>query len=426
MTRRLGDAVKKSHLIESPLPMRCLRHFISVSPSRRLFVSAWFILLTICVFLSSCSEQLKEPKRSGPARIAVVVPRTGPLQDEGEMLRLGALLAIQEKGGRVADLEVEMVTYHSPCDARGAIAPAERIAAETKVSAVIGYLCAEAICAVFPIYQNAHLALVNPTVSADYIRKDETRHLFPLLYGDGEQGAFLAAYAKKGLGLNRVGILSDRSTFGNLLRASFLTEANSLGMELVADISIDPKPLEAARAVQLFESANPEGIFLAASPNAASLFLLERQQQHLDGVVLGSDQLADLDFYEMTGQAVEGLLLCQPILLGQEDHQKGKFIRMFEQANKRKPNWIAAAGYDAMRLVLEVLASSGPERIAILRALREISGPEAAFSGLGGPIFFKGDGSSQKPFFVAAVHNGRLTPARPPTVSFPDSPAKVK
>ena len=64
--------------------------------------------------------------------------------------------------------------------------------------------------------------------------------------------------------------------------------------------------------------------------------------------------------------------------------------------------------------------------IAILRALREISGPEAAFSGLGGPIFFKGDGSSQKPFFVAAVHNGKLTPARPPTVSFPDSPAKVK
>jgi ABC-type branched-subunit amino acid transport system substrate-binding protein len=147
--------------------------------------------------------------------------------------------------------------------------------------------------------------------------------------------------------------------------------------------------------------------------------LLERQRQHLGGVVLGPDQLADLDFYEMAGQAAEGLLVCQPILLETENPKQSKFVRRFEQLYKRQPDWIAAAGYDAMRLALEVLNSSGPGRRAFLQSLRTISGPDTAFEGLSGPVFFKDDGTSRRHFFVGAVQNGTLQAAKPPTVAFP-------
>jgi branched-chain amino acid transport system substrate-binding protein len=284
---------------------------------------------------------------------------------------------------------------------------------------VIGYLCPETIRAVLPIYRKAHLVLINPTVSADYTRKDESRHLFPLLYGDGEQGAFLAAYAKKGLDLSRVAIFSDGSIFGNLLSTFFVSEANRLGLELVENISGNPKPEEAARAVGILKSARPQAIFLAASPKAASLFLIEHRRQKVGGVVLGPDQFADLDFYEMTGQAAEGLLVCQPILLDREDSKKAGFVRRFEQFSKRRPNWIAAAGYDSMRLALEVLSRSGPDRIDFLKVIRKVSDPGESFSGIAGPVFFKQDGTSQRPFFVAEIHNGRLRPAEPPTIEFP-------
>lgn len=377
------------------------------------------VLLMVCLLFSNCSETAREPEWTGPARIAVVVPSNDPLKEEGDMLRLGTLMAIQEAGGRVADHQVEMIVYDSPCNGGTAIPLAKQIAVDTSISGVIGYLCAETIRAVLPIYREAHLALVNPTVSADYIRRDETRHLFPLLYGDGEQGAFLAAYAKIGLGLSRVAIFSDGSTYGNLLRTHFLAEANGLGLKLVENISINPKPDEAARAVRLLKSARPEAVLLAASPKAASLFLIEHRRKNVGGVVLGPDQLADLDFYETAGQAAEGLLVCQPILLEGEDPDKSGFVRRFEQFSKRRPDWIAVAGYDAMRLALEVLSRSGPERTTFLQVIREISGPDTAFSGLSGPVFFKGDGTSQRPFYVAEIHGGRLRPARPPTIEFP-------
>jgi branched-chain amino acid transport system substrate-binding protein len=344
--------------------------------------------------------------------------------EEGRMLQLGALMAMHETGGRVADLSVEMVVYDSPCDLEGAIATARQLAADPSISAVVGHLCAEAVAAALPIYQEAHLALINPTVSVEYVRKDESRHLFPLLYGDGEQAAFIAAYIKRGLGLTRVAVISDESTYGNILRASFLAEAELLGLELVAKLSIKPNQDEAARAAELLKDARPEAIFLATYPEAARLFLLERQQQRLAGEVLGPDQLGDLDLYEMAGKAAEGLLVCQPILLDTGNAEEDGFVRRFELLHKRQPDWIAAGGYDAMRLAQEVLIRSGPGRKAFLEALREISGPDVAFGGLSGPVFFRNDGTSQRPLYVGIIRQGKLWAAKPPTVEFPFLPSR--
>jgi ABC-type branched-subunit amino acid transport system substrate-binding protein len=78
---------------------------------------------------------------------------------EGQMLQFGALMARQEAKSRVANLNLEMVVYDSPCDPEMAIATAKGLTTDVAVSAVIGYLCAETLRAVLPIYQDARLAL---------------------------------------------------------------------------------------------------------------------------------------------------------------------------------------------------------------------------------------------------------------------------
>ena len=393
---------------------------VTGSPRLRvpLLIRTGFFLLCVVLILG-CGEKRELPTWSGPAKIAVVVPHTGPLMEEGQMLRFGALMASQEAESRVADLRLEVVVYDSPCDPEEGVVTAKRLTTDLTISAVIGYLCAETLRAVLPFYQEAGLALINPTVSAEYVRQGETSNLFSLLYSDGDQAAFLATYAKEGIGLDRVAILGDDSAYSSVLSTSFEAEAIRLGLEVVANVAVNPDQAGVAQAVKSLKSANPEGVFLAASPKAASLFLFERQRQHLGGVVLGPDQLADLDFYEMAGQAAEGLLVCQPILFEKENQKKSRFVRRFEKLYRRRPDWIAAAGYDAMQLALEVLNSSGPGRRSFLQSLRKISKSDTAFEGLSGPIFFKDDGTSRRHFFVGAVQNGTLRAAKPPTVKFP-------
>ena len=394
--------------------------FVTALPRLRvpLLIRTCFLFLCF-VLLLCCGEKREPPTRSGPAKVAIVVPRTGPLLEEGQMLQFGALMASREAESRVADLNLEVVVYDSPCDPEEGVAIAKRLTTDVTISAVIGYLCAETLRAVLPLYQDAGLALINPTVSAEYVRQGETSNLFSLLYSDGDQAAFLATYAREGLGLDRVAILRDDSAYGSVLSTSFDAEAIRLGLEVVANVAVNPDQAGAAQAVKSLKNANPEGVFLAASPEAASLFLFERQRQHLGGVVLGPDQLADLDFYEMAGQAAEGLLVCQPILFETENQKKSRFVQRFEKLYKRRPDWIAAAGYDAMQLALEVLNNSGPGRRSFLQSLRKISKPDTAFEGLSGPIFFKDDGTSRRHFFVGAVQNGTLRAAKPPTVPFP-------
>jgi branched-chain amino acid transport system substrate-binding protein len=372
----------------------------------------------IGMLLSNCSEHAKEANWRGPARVALVAPLTGALKDDGQMLQLGALTAMHEARVQTGNRKVEMVVYDSPCDAEGAAHVARRLAGDSSVFAVVGYLCAETLRAALPIYEEADLALINPTVSADYVRTRGRRHLFSLLYGDGEQAAFLATYVKKGLGLSKVAVLNDGSAYGGLLMTSFLAEAERQGLGLVAKVAVTPDESEVARAVQLMKGVRPEAIFLAANENASSLFLLERRRQQLPGKVLGPDRLADLDLYEIAGKAADGLLVCQPILLEKNGFDPQGFVRRFEMLHKRRPDWVAAVGYDATRLALGVFQRSGKKRAAFLQAMQDISGPGTSFTALSGPIFFREDGTSQRSFFVAEIHGGGLRAAEPSSVEF--------
>ncbi len=396
----------------------CHRLATSILPSVAASVRTGFVVMC-CSLTLSCGQQNERVDSAAPSKLALVVPKTGALKDEGKMLQLGALTAMHEARAQTLNGKTEMVVYDSPCDVERAARVARRVAGNSSVSVVVGYLCAEALRAALPIYEQANLALINPTISAEYERNKGSRYLFYLMYGDGEQAAFLAAYVKKGLGLSRVAVLSDGSAYGDMLKRSFLAEAERQNLELVVKLPVTSDAAEVTRAVQLMKDVSPEAIFLAAKMNVSSLFLLERHRQKLVGKVLGPDRLADLDVYETVGKAAEGLLVCQPILLEKDDHEALGFVQRFEMLHKHRPDWIAAAGYDATRLVLEVLQRSGPGRAAFLQAMQEISGSDTSFPALGGPIFFRKDGTSRRLFFVAEIHEGRLRAAKPPSVEFP-------
>jgi ABC-type branched-subunit amino acid transport system substrate-binding protein len=126
--------------------------------------------------------------------------------------------------------------------------------------------------------------------------------------------------------------------------------------------------------------------------------------------------LGDRDFYEMTGPAADGLLVSQPLLLGGSSPAVAGFVERFTATYKRQPDWIAAGGYDAIRLVRAVVTREGHRRARVLRGLEAISGRETAFAGLGGPIFFGKGGLCRRPLYVARLEQGILKPADPPTV----------
>jgi ABC-type branched-subunit amino acid transport system substrate-binding protein len=376
----------------------------------------WTLLATLGALLTCCGAGSKDGSSKRPVRIALVAPLTGALGDEGQMLRLGVLLAAGETNTESQGAELEVLVYDSPCGGERAITVAKEIAQDHSIAAVIGYLCATSVGEVLPIYREASLPLITPTISAEEVPKELRGRLFSLIFSGSDQAAFLAAYAKKALGLCRVAVIADHSDYGALLTEPFLEEAEKQG--LTARVFMQDEPSGAALTIRQVKAANPQALFLATRPETARRLLLERRRQQLGSVALAPDVLGDRDFYEMTGPAADGLLVSQPVLLGRSSPEAAGFVQHFSTAYKRLPDWIAAGGYDAFRLLRTVVGREGPRRAAILRGLEAISGRTSAFRGLGGPIFFGEGGLCRRPVYVARVEQGVLKPAEPPTVDF--------
>jgi len=376
----------------------------------------WAFLVILVALLTCCGTGADRGSSKGPVRVALVAPLSGYLGEEGQMLRLGVLLAAAEAKAEAEGTQVEVVVYDSPCGGEKAVAVARQVSQDSSVSAVIGYLCAESVREVLPVYRDAGLPLITPAVSAEEVPEKLRSNLFSLIFGGGDQAAFLAAYARKALGLTRVAVVADQSDYANLFMEPFLQEAGKQNLEVVARVSTQPEAGAVGLALQQLRAASPEALFLATSPESARLLLMERRRQQLGGLVLAPDVLGDRDFYEMTGPAADGLLVSQPLLFGGNSPTVAGFVERFTTAYKRQPDWIAAGGYDALRLVRAVVTREGHRRAGVLRGLEAISSRESAFAGLGGPIFFGKGGLCRRPLYVARLEQGVLKPADPPTV----------
>jgi branched-chain amino acid transport system substrate-binding protein len=158
---------------------------------------------------------------------------SGYLGEEGEMLRLGVLLAAAEASAEADGTQIEVVSYDSPCGGEKGGAVARQISQDSSLSAVIGYLCAESVREVLPVYRDAGLPLITPAVAAEEVPEKLRSNLFSLIFGGGDQAAFLAAYARKALGLSRVAVVADQSAYASLFLEPFLEEAGKQNLEVV-------------------------------------------------------------------------------------------------------------------------------------------------------------------------------------------------
>jgi ABC-type branched-subunit amino acid transport system substrate-binding protein len=71
-----------------------------------------------------------------------------------------------------------------------------------------------------------------------------------------------------------------------------------------------------------------------------------------------------------------------------------------------RPDWAAASGYDALRLVAAALRRSGLNRVRRRDAVREL----APYEGASGVVRWDGRGRNEPPLRVEAWRDGRLRP----------------
>jgi branched-chain amino acid transport system substrate-binding protein len=348
-------------------------------------------------------------------------------------LYAGALMAAEEvnQAGGIKGYSVKVVPYADGGNPSKAGENAKAIA-QSDVLAVIGHSSSATTSAAATVYDMAGLTAIN----ASPISKETIRgfpRYFDISYTSEEQGAYLANYVKRTMGINHAMIVCTSDIDASALSKKFKNTFQGLGGTIVSaqnsTAQCDLKEGEINTAIsKIFSVADSGVLLIAANKNISADLVIELKNRGFNKPIIGGDNLSTRDFINKIeqenaekahpGYYTDGMISTRALLL---DSAKG-FTSQFVSSYQQKYNSIqisnsAARGYDAMLIILKALQTSqgnmdvAQKRTDIYTVLLHMDDPETTFEGVTGPMYFEPDRIAVRQTLLGVYQYGHLISA---------------
>jgi len=251
-------------------------------------------------------------------KFAAAGPMTGPSAETGIRMRAGIELAVEEinKAGGIAGKQVVVDFYDDEGKPEGAAAVAQRIAADSGVTAVIGHINSSASMAALPIYKRAGLTEVSGNSSSWKLTHLGFDNIFRVIINDQGQSPVLTEHLVTKEGRKKIAIIYENSDYGKGAMESATKKAKELGAEIVASETYQPGvDRDFAPQLTKIKAAGPDALILAGQygeggPIFSQAYRLGLTTEKGKVLTAGFDGLRQGKFIELAGkEAVEGLLI---------------------------------------------------------------------------------------------------------------------
>jgi len=321
----------------------------------------------------------------------VLIGLAGPFTDPvGAPMKLAAELAVEEINaqGGVGGRPIQLIERNDFANADSAVFVATDLY-NAGVAAVVGHLFSGQTLAAAPVYNGGEspVVAISPASSSPDV-SGAGDYTFRLCPSDLAHGAALARWIRNRLGLERGVVLYLNDDYGRGVRQTFVTEFTRLHGELLAiDPYLGDTPDVALYLDRLARSGRAQFIVVAGNRGEAEEILRQARNRKVTLPVLGADGLEGI---EEAGALAEGVYISQAYLPSIDRPANHKFV----EAYRRKypgvgtPNQPAAATYDAIYLLRDVIARAGTRREAIRQAVAAVGTTAPAFEGVTGRVVF--------------------------------------
>ncbi len=390
---------------------------------RHPLIALLFVVGLISVWGCQPANQDKDkPAAPTSLKVAVAAPYRGNAAAYGEMIKRGAELKLKQinEAGGINGIPLELVFEDDAGKDAEASLVAERIASSLQILAVVGHFNSSCSLAGKPIYKRASIVALSPG-STNVNVCEGSDWTFRNLYRDDFQGKFIAQYINKALtGLNRVAVFFDNDDYGRGLRDAFVTEAEKIGLNVVASEAYDRDNTDFKAQLTSIKAENPDAIFISGLYTEAGLIAKQAREAGITAQFFGADGVDSPDYLTIAGEAAEGTYLTTPFTFGPAT--EGMALQMaadFEEHHGVAPDTWAALTYDAVGMIAEALektykadATLAENRTAIRNHLASLDAPEKGYTGITGLTYFDKNGDTvDKPAYVKVVKNDRFVPA---------------
>ncbi|MCK4258460.1 MAG: ABC transporter substrate-binding protein [Halanaerobiales bacterium] len=341
---------------------------------------------------------------SDVVKIGLSAPITGNYAEFGENFRYSVQMAADKinAAGGINGRQIEIVVMDSKGDPREAAIIAQRFVQDKKIVAEIGDFTSTSCLAAAPIYERNGMVQLSPTASHPAYAPSGT-YMFGIVGTQDAEGPFNVKYiAQDFLEMKNVAVIYINNDWGVVTKDRFVSAAKEFGLNVTSVQPFFEGERDFNAILTKMRQTNPDGIYIAAMYNEASLVARQIQKMGWDVKMSAPSSVFSDNLLTLGGEAVEGLATNTFFALNDPNPEVQEFITEFKERAGRDPNLHAACAYDTMMILAEAIEKAGFDRKDIRDALAQTEN----FQGVTGSITFTKDGDVIRKYKIMVVENG--------------------
>ena len=312
-------------------------------------------VILACAAPAMAQEQVVKIGHSGPL--------SGPNTFAGRDNDNGVRLAVEELNARKINvggktLKFEVVSEDDQCDAKTGVAVAQKLV-DSGVKYVMGPYCSGVAIPASRVYDGGG-TMVSTVGTNPKVTQGGYKNLFRIIASDSQIGGNMAAYAANVMKVKKVGVVDDRTAFGQGVAEEFAKEAQKLGLTIVGREFTNDKATDFMAILTSLKGKQPEAIFYGGYAPQAAPMARQMKQLGISAKLLGGDTLCSPEVAKLAGDAVNDFVYCAyaGMLMDANDTTKA-FQDKFKKRFGQNPDVYGPAYYDQVMFIGEAMQKSG-------------------------------------------------------------------
>jgi len=310
-------------------------------------------------------------------KIGINLPFTGADAHDAELIKDGALLAIDEANaqGGVGGYKLEVLLLDDGTATAGQYDPAQaatnarKMVSDKSVVAAIGPQMSGSGKAMSPILSQGELATVTPSSTnpditdpkfAGQYRPKGKPIYFRTVTTDAFQGPNMANYYADVLKVKSVYVLDDSGAYGVGIADTFQSQAEKRGIKVLGRDQLNPKETDYTTTLTKIKSLNPDALYYGGVAQAG-VKLVKQSFDILPKIIKGGgDGMYGAEILRGAGfPAAEGwyATIAAPNIL--ENPEAAPVIERFAKKFGQQPENYSITAYDAALVILDAIKRVG-------------------------------------------------------------------
>lgn len=366
---------------------------------------AFCLALLVFLLLTGCSGS---EEKTEEFRIGLIAPITNLVRFNAHHMAAARVAELNAQGGLDVGgrkVMVRLIVEDSGGKIEQTMSAMTRLIQQERVSAIVGpYFSREAI-PVAAAMEILRVPMLTPSATNPEVTRGR-KFAFRVCQMDSDQGAALAEYAYRDLGLRRAAVLYDEADAYSAGLADYFREA--FAAQPGAVVLMEPYPTGAQDFLPQLAHIRDSGAQVLMLPNFPAELSVQIQQARaagFEGKLLGGDSWdSDYGFHSLP--EAQGALFSTDFAAAAADPK----LLAAAQALARKTgvplDKNSALTLDAMELLFTAARKAGSlDPVSLRSSLASVTG----FDGLTGPIAYNGSGDPLPSACLVEINGGAMT-----------------